>query len=198
MVRTPYFVFCKDEESLIDFPINAPLLIPVSTINNTTITIEQFDQAVTQAVKHVFDVMLSKEVNLVDRTIAPVTYDAGRGHMVIASVGFVGKITGSVYMCFPEAFTKAAAAHILGISESQVEMEGPDVVKDVVGELTNMTVGSFKNVLADLGYPCRLTLPVILRGSNISVSCFKLAKRQIFHFESEGHRIAVDVQMMPE
>ena len=72
------------------------------------------------------------------------------------------------------------------------------MVKDVVGELTNMTVGGFKNILADLGYPCMLTLPVIMRGHHISVSASKSAYREIYHFESEHHRISADIQMMPE
>ncbi len=147
---------------------------------------------------NVFAVMLHRRVRLVNKTPLPLPPAPGASHLVIGSVGFVGKINGAVFLVFPEIFSKHAASHMLGMSEGEVECEGPDVVKDVIGELTNMTVGGFKNTLADLGFPCRLTLPVIMRGHHVSVSASRSAQRQIFHFESEGHRISADIQMLPD
>ncbi len=147
---------------------------------------------------NVFGVMLQRTVRLIEKSSIPLARNDAAPQLVIGSVGFVGQITGTVYLCFTEEFSQSSACHILGMSPAELEMEGPTVVKDVVGELTNMTVGGFKNILADLGYPCKLTLPVIMRGHHISVSACKSAYREIYHFESEQHRISADIQMMPE
>ncbi len=147
---------------------------------------------------NVFAIMLHRKVQLVNQSSQPVSTEADAGHMVIGNVCFVGKINGAVFLVFSGAFSKYAATHILGMSEAEVEMEGHSVIKDVIGELTNMTAGGFKNTLSDLGYPCKLTLPVIMSGNRLTVSASKSAQRQIFHFESEGHRIAADIQMLPD
>lgn len=142
--------------------------------------------------------MLQRPIQLVETGTSPIAAGAGASHLVIGSVGFVGKLNGTVYLCFPEAFTQQAAAHLLGMSAAEVEMGGPDLIKDVIGELTNMTVGGFKNSLADLGFPCRLTLPVIMRGQHVAVAAIKSAHREIYHFNSGGHRISADIQIAPE
>jgi chemotaxis protein CheX len=170
----------------------------MSVVAPAPIDTESIDKSIARAISNVFGVMLHRTARFVEKTSVPLPPAAGATHLVIGSVGFVGRMNGIVYLCFPEAFSIAAAAHILGMSENEVEFQGPDVVKDVVGELTNMTVGGFKNTLADLGYPCRLTLPVIMRGHHIAVSSIKSAQRQIYHFESERHRISADIQIMPE
>jgi chemotaxis protein CheX len=164
----------------------------------TAIATESIDHAIAHAMTNVFDVMLHRSVRFVEKTTTPLSPADGENTLVIGNVGFVGHITGTVYLCFPESFSKHAASQILGMSAAELEMEGPDVIKDVIGELTNMTVGGFKNILADLGFPCRLTLPVIMRGHHLSVSAIKSAHREIYHFDSDNHRISADIQMMPE
>jgi len=71
-------------------------------------------------------------------------------------------------------------------------------LKDVVGEITNMTVGGFKNALCDTGFPCKLTLPTIVRGDHLAVSGLKNTERHIFHFDCAGHRLVADIQMRQE
>ncbi len=171
------------------------LTVPATT---TLIATASIDHAIAHAITNVFDIMLHRTVQLVEKTAAPVPPPDGASAMVIGNVGFVGQLTGTVYLCFPESFTKHAASHILGMSPAEVEREGPDVIKDVIGELTNMTVGGFKNILADLGFPCRLTLPVIMRGHHLTVSAIKSAHREIYLFQSEAYRISADIQLMPE
>jgi len=67
------------------------------------------------------------------------------------------------------------------------------VINDAIGEMTNMTVGSFKNGLCDAGFPCKLTIPSILRGSNFCIEPISSAQRFIYGFESAGHRIVTDI-----
>jgi chemotaxis protein CheX len=173
-------------------------IVFVTSAITAPVAIASIDQAIAHAMSNVFGIMLHRTVRLIEKTPTPVQQPAGTSLSIIGSVGFVGRITGTVYLCFPEEFCKTSASHILGMSPAELEMEGPDAIKDVVGELTNMTVGGFKNILADLGYPCRLTLPVIMRGHHIGVSAIKSAHREVYHFESERHRVAADIQIMPD
>ena len=70
-----------------------------------------------------------------------------------------------------------------------------EVMNDAIGELTNMTVGSFKNGLCDAGYPCKLTIPSILHGSNFTIEPISSVTRHIYNFDCGGHRIIADVLM---
>ena len=62
-----------------------------------------------------------------------------------------------------------------------------------MGELTNMTVGSFKNGLCDAGFPCMLTIPSIIRGQGLSVAPVNSAVRHIFQFDCAEHHIVADI-----
>jgi len=124
--------------------------------------------------------------------------DFGARLHLFGSVGFVGDINGLVYLCIPDDFARYAASRILGMSPGEVELGGDDVVKDVIGEVTNMTVGGFKNSLCDVGYPCKLTLPTIVRGDNLSVAAIKGAARHVFAFDCAGHRLIADIQIKAE
>ncbi len=58
-----------------------------------------------------------------------------------------------------------------------------------------MTVGTFKNQLADKGFPCKLTIPSILRGSNFSIEPVSSATRRIYRFSVGEHHIVADLLM---
>jgi len=58
-----------------------------------------------------------------------------------------------------------------------------------------MVVGGFKNTLCDLGFPCKLTLPAIVRGHKLSIAAIKAATRHVFQFDYLGHRLVADVQI---
>jgi chemotaxis protein CheX len=146
------------------------------------------------AVQSVFRTMACHEVTFVEKTSLPA--EASEEQMeVMGSVGFVGVANGLIYLRLTEAFARIATGQILGMSPGEVEMNGPEVVNDAIGEVTNMTVGSFKNTLCDLGAPCKLTLPTIVRGNQLSVASIKSATRHIFHFDCKGHRIVADIQI---
>jgi chemotaxis protein CheX len=60
-----------------------------------------------------------------------------------------------------------------------------------------MVAGSFKNALCDLGYPCKLNIPSILRGSNFCVSPWPAhsARRYAYTFASGDHPIVAEILM---
>jgi chemotaxis protein CheX len=79
------------------------------------------------------------------------------------------------------------------MTEAELEEAGDDVINDAIGELTNMTVGSFKNGLCDAGYPCMLTIPSIVRGGNFVIEPIGTAARHVFSFDCDGHCVVADI-----
>jgi len=159
------------------------------------ITDQLIQDSLVHAVQHFTKTMLRRDAIFVGRSAEPapsVVYG------VIGSIGFVGEANGLVYLCFPEAFALHATCLILGMSPGEVEMHGPEVVKDAIGEITNMTAGGFKNQLCDIGFPCRLTLPTIVRGRNLSVAAIKSTHRHVFELKCDGHNFVADIQLKAE
>jgi chemotaxis protein CheX len=151
--------------------------------------------AIVRALQNVCRTMLRQEARLVERTAGAEPAGPELSFQIIGSVGFAGVASGMVYLCLTDEFALKATGHILGMSPAEVEMNGPDVLKDAIGEITNMTAGGFKNELCDLGFPCKLTLPTILRGHQLRVAAIKSAARHVFHFDCSGHRLVADIQL---
>ena len=160
-----------------------------------TITETVIQDSIIRAVNNVSQTMMQRDSALVGRTDVPApeaTYE------LIGSVGFAGDINGIVYLCLTDSFAKHATGQILGMTPGEVEINGPDVVKDAIGEITNMTAGGFKNQLCDMGFPCKLTLPTIVRGKNLAVAAIKSATRHVFTLTCDGHQVIADIQLKAE
>ena len=159
------------------------------------ITESLIQQAITQAVQNVCRVLIRTDVRLVEHVSTEVAEDSPMLYQVMGNVGFVGEANGIVYLCMSDEFAVNAVGKILGMSDSEVEFAGPEVLKDAIGEVTNMTVGGFKNALCDIGFPCKLTLPTIVRGHKLKVSSFKGTARYVYRFECSGHPLVADIQV---
>lgn len=147
------------------------------------------------AIKSVCNTMIHTPVGFVEKT-DHATYGGLTGQVyVIGSVGFNGNINGIVNLCIPDSFAQTVSAQILGMTLAEVTESGDEVVRDVIGEITNMTVGGFKNALCDLGFPCRLTLPTVVRGDDLKIASLSGIERHIFQFDCSGHRLIADIQM---
>jgi chemotaxis protein CheX len=114
---------------------------------------------------------------------------------VVGTVGFIGQINGMMYLHMDLAFARLCTCNLIGMSGAELDAAGDEVINDAIGELTNMTVGSFKNALCDAGYPCKLTIPSILRGSNFSIEPISSAVRHVFHFDCGEHQVVADILM---
>ena len=117
---------------------------------------------------------------------------------VVGTVGFVGDINGLIYLHLDLAFARVVTGHLLSMSEAELDEAGDEVINDAIGELTNMTVGGFKNGLCDAGYSCKLTIPSILRGTNFSIEPIGSAVRHVYHFNFAEHRVVADILMKAE
>jgi chemotaxis protein CheX len=148
--------------------------------------------AIAKAVQNVFDIMLRR--NATPRPPAPETA-LQAPFQLLASVGFVGEANGVVYLCLRDDFAQFATSEVLGLSPDDPTVRDPDVVKDALGEIANMTVGGFKNQLCDVGLPCKLTLPTIVRGSDLQVATLKGTERHVVEFDCAGHILVADIQL---
>ncbi|MCR6654569.1 MAG: chemotaxis protein CheX [Opitutus sp.] len=154
---------------------------------------------IARAVADVFKTMLSQEptftpvVNNLD-TVWPKDplAEHGRPH-VVGTVGFIGEANGLIYLYLDLNFARTCTCSLLGMTDEELTEAGDEVMNDAIGELTNMTVGSFKNGLCDAGYTCKLTIPSILHGSNFSIEPISSVARYIYHFDCGGNRIIADI-----
>jgi chemotaxis protein CheX len=147
---------------------------------------------ITRAVGDVFKTMMGRAIAL-DPAEAGPNEAAASAPQVIGTVGFIGDINGLVYLYLNEDFANQCTAQILGMSAFELKTKGDEVVNDAIGELTNMVVGSFKNALCDAGYPCKLTIPSILRGRNFCIQSTRLAERRSYRFACGAHRVVTDI-----
>jgi chemotaxis protein CheX len=160
-----------------------------------TITDALIQDSIVRAVQNVCRTMLKREAVLRASLAEPAP---GTTFGIIGNVGFAGEANGIVYLCLTADFASFATGEILGMSPGEVEMHGWEVVKDAIGEITNMTVGGFKNALCDVGFPCKLSLPTIVRGDHLHVSAIKAAARHVFQFDCSGHTFYTDIQLKAE
>lgn len=157
-----------------------------------------FEETITRAVKEVFSTMLSQPARLVPMGSAPDgdALDLEHPH-VVGTVGFIGALNGLIYLYLDVEFAQKCAANMLGLSAAELAALGDEGVNDAIGELTNMTVGTFKNQLSDRGFPCRLTIPSILRGSRFRIEPISSATRRIYRFDIAGSALTADLLMQP-
>lgn len=165
----------------------------------------ELESLATNAINSVFHTMLGKTAALVktvklgDGANGPteLPIDTSRP-MIAGTVGFIGNLTGIMYIFMELPLALQATSELLDLSPEEVESEEHEVVNDAIGELTNMIVGTFKNDLSNKGYECRMTIPSILRGSNFSIEPAEVALRRIYKFDCEGHAFVIDVLMKEE
>ena len=159
---------------------------------------------ITRAVGDVFKTMLGRDSAFVcattqapDDGMSPPPPGPANGitPFVVGTVGFLGDINGLIYLYLDEPFSRLCTCHLLGMTDKELDEAGDEVINDAIGELTNMTVGGFKNGLCDAGFPCMLTIPSILRGNNFCVEPISSARRYVFRFDCAGHNVVTDILM---
>lgn len=133
-----------------------------------------------------------------DATLGPSDPVPSGAPGLICSVGFGGAVSGVVYLCLEDEFAVHATGKILGLTAPEVRLHGFEVMKDAIGEVTNMVAGGFKNKLCDLGLACMLTLPTIMRGQHLTVVSLKGTEHHVFNFAIDGYRLIVEVQLKSE
>lgn len=165
----------------------------------TALTEDLFKECIEQAVQKVFQTMLQKNAEPVSgETPVPADIPWSRppdleGVLAVGSVGFAGDITGLVYIYLSEKMAVSVTRGMLGMSEEEVVEAGRECMSDTIGELSNMTVGVFKNRIHDLGYPCKLTIPTVVWGDGITIQPLKGTVRRTYVFKVEGMSVVTDL-----
>jgi chemotaxis protein CheX len=84
---------------------------------------------------------------------------------------------------------------MLGLAEA--ELQGDEMVNDVIGELSNMIVGCAKPRLCDAGAPCVLTIPSIVRGQNFEIEPARRCNRRLLGFRCGVDHLVIELLMEP-
>jgi chemotaxis protein CheX len=153
--------------------------------------IEDLEQLIRVAVAEVFGTMLNIEVKGAELNGRQTNGE----EQIASSVGFIGRLTGVVYLYSSGTFAKGLACRMLGMEPG--EISGNEMVNDVMGELTNMVVGHLKSRLSDRGMPCVLTIPSIVRGNQFSIEPVSSSERRVFAFRCEVNQLIVEVLIKP-
>ena len=153
--------------------------------------IADLEELVASAVTAIFSTMLGMNMR-------PVPLESGfaNGETHIAgAVGFVGRLSGVVYVFTTVSFARRITATLLGLEEAEIKED--EMINDAMGEMANMLVGHIKSRITDRGMPCVLTIPSVVRGSNFSVEATTSTEGHIFSFNTGQDRIFVQFLLKP-
>lgn len=116
--------------------------------------------------------------------------------VVVGNVGFVGDMTGMVYLVMPESTAMEITKRMLHLSIEDIK-EDHDMTNDVIGELSNMSAGAIKNQFDAFNCNCRLTIPSIIRGKYFVVESAKATLRHFYRFGCLDKQIGLELLMCP-
>lgn len=122
--------------------------------------IDQLDTFVVESARDVCSTMLNWSVTTSDPVsmTSPVSFELGT---INGSIGFGGKLTGSIFLSCDEKTAQMMARAIMGHDAGATE------VSDVIAELTNMLAGGCKSRLCDHDCTVVMSIPNIIRGKAI-------------------------------
>jgi chemotaxis protein CheX len=154
--------------------------------------IDELENMLKTAVGEVFCKMMKS-----DPTPIPLSSETMGAETHIASaVGFIGDMTGVVYIYASSTFAGKMTSAMLEMPETEVQ--GDEMVNDAMGELANMIVGTVKAQLVEKGKSCVLTIPSIVRGSNISIEAISSATRRVLCFRcNDNQNLVVEIMIKP-
>lgn len=98
------------------------------------------------------------------------------------TVGFGGRVTGTVFLSMGVVQAVAMAESLIG---EPVDADADEVL-DVLGELTNMIAGGIKTRLNDSGFETVMTIPSVIRGPSIRVTGKDVQFRIEKEFQATG------------
>lgn len=150
---------------------------------------EQIDQLTRDAIKEVFQSMLSMDVN----PEAPSPLPPDPEGQIIGSVGFIGDATGIICLYAGLGFARVITGKLLGIPDNEVD--SGEMVSDAMGELSNMVVGYVKSRLCNSGLPCVLTIPSVVRGQELSMEGAGDLTRRVIGFRDCQYHLLAEVML---
>lgn len=142
------------------------------------------------AVQRTFSTMLGVELELLAPADLPVL-----GEHALCEITFTGKATGSAALRLTRPAARQIAARVLGLPPAG--FVAPDLIDDVIVELTNMVVGNFKSNLCDAGLNCKLSPPVLTRASDARLRATADGLAERLGLRSSDLDLFVDLNVNP-
>jgi CheY-specific phosphatase CheX len=155
----------------------------------TAINSLDLKEYIANAVRDVFDTMLSMEVETVD---VPSLANQN-GNRIVGTIGFAGLVMGQLNLHVTEAFARQMTAAMLDMAID--EIEGNEEIHDVIGELCNMVCGDLKSRLCDAGLTCELSIPSIASGKEFTIEPKGWARNEKYGFRNNQHTALVEIFM---
>ncbi len=154
--------------------------------------IDRIEEMVKSSVADVFQTMLKMETQAIPLSPDTMTDEPH----VAGSVGFIGDLTGVVYIYCSAVFARKVTAILLEMPMEEVD--GEEMINDSMGELANIVVGGMKARLVEQGYSCVLTIPSIVRGSHFSIEATSTTTRRVLCFRCQDSvSLVVEILIKP-
>jgi chemotaxis protein CheX len=149
--------------------------------------IENTGALISAAVTEVFGTMLNMPMLAV-----PTEECVFAGQDQIASaVGFTGRLSGVAYLYTTTRFAGRITRGLIGLDATEVTTD--EMVNDAMGEMANMVVGQFKSRLVDRGFPCVMTIPSIVRGSQFGIEAVSETQLERLGFRCGDNGLLVEL-----
>jgi CheY-specific phosphatase CheX len=137
--------------------------------------------------------MLDMEVR--STGIAPEAHSAGLG--IISLIGITGEWGGSGVFCCSPAFAATIWGRMLGADPGNETRAIDDEILDVVAEITNMTIGNFKNLLEPVTGALAISVPTVIHGRNFEFRNTSGLRGVALEFEAADHPFEVRISLAP-
>lgn len=110
------------------------------------------------------------------------------GDALLGSITFKGSIEGCLAICCGVACAKTIAANMLGIDPDEQLSE--EDVRDAIGEVTNMVMGSVKSRIQESIGNIDVSIPLVVSGRELGNSLGDGAKKVLVKVNIENEYIA--------
>jgi len=134
-----------------------------------------------------FDVMLGMDVEMSDSD-GPSDL---RMEKTMGEISFAGEVTGSLQFMVSTEFARLMTSAILGMEPGEIDDE--EEVKDVIGEVTNITAGNLKAAFNDSGLGCKISPPHLTTGTDFTIETAHMDRTERYAFKLRRHEIYVEV-----
>lgn len=117
------------------------------------------NEALIEAVKEVFETMVFMSVEKAD--------DSQRveGNAIMGVITFQNGLKGCLTVYCNQLCAQMIAKNMLGLEPDEDIMD--EDIKDAIGEVTNMVMGSVKARIQDNGHSLQVSIPTIVKGQEI-------------------------------
>jgi chemotaxis protein CheX len=143
---------------------------------------------VIHSVKSVFQTMLSMDIELDN---PPDKQSISTNGHIVGTVGFAGKVMGTINLFVSRTFGREMAAAMLGMTME--EIGGDEEVNDVIGEVCNMVGGDMKSRLCDAGLTCSLSIPSVTYGNGFKIESKGWGRHEQLGFRNSQHSALLEI-----